>query len=149
MKKQQGFTLIELVIVIIILGILAAFAIPKYMELDKKARKATVLGLVGSLRSAKTLVHTIGKTAKSTGETMDAGWVNIGTENIAVTSALYPSANAEGIGSSLEDASGFTLTNSGTVATYAADGATTAAACQATYTEGNPPTIAYNIDDCS
>jgi MSHA pilin protein MshA len=45
MKKQQGFTLIELVTVIIILGILAAFAIPRFINLTTEARAASIEGL--------------------------------------------------------------------------------------------------------
>ena len=48
----RGFTLIELVIVIVILGILAAVAIPKYEDMQEQARSATLKGQVGSIRSA-------------------------------------------------------------------------------------------------
>ena len=49
---ESGFTLIELVIVIVILGILAAVAIPKYEDLREQARTATLKGQLGSIRSA-------------------------------------------------------------------------------------------------
>jgi prepilin-type N-terminal cleavage/methylation domain-containing protein len=49
---QSGFTLIELVIVIVILGILAAVAIPKYEDMREQARVATLKGELGSIRSA-------------------------------------------------------------------------------------------------
>jgi MSHA pilin protein MshA len=54
---QRGFTLIELVVVIIILGILAAFAVPSFMGLDQQARIASVNSLVGTLRSASAMAH--------------------------------------------------------------------------------------------
>lgn len=58
MKKQQsGFTLIELVMVIVILGILAATALPKFADLSTDARTASVNGLLGSVRSAIAIVH--------------------------------------------------------------------------------------------
>ncbi len=49
MNKQQGFTLIELVMVIVILGILAATAIPKFTNLQDDARAAAVQGVAGNL----------------------------------------------------------------------------------------------------
>jgi prepilin-type N-terminal cleavage/methylation domain-containing protein len=49
---ESGFTLIELVIVIVILGILASVAIPKYEDMREQARVATMKGQLGSLRSA-------------------------------------------------------------------------------------------------
>jgi len=51
-KSESGFTLIELVIVIVILGILAAVAIPKYEDMREQARVATVKGQLGSIRSS-------------------------------------------------------------------------------------------------
>ena len=51
-QSEAGFTLIELVIVIVILGILAAVAIPKYEDMREQARVATMRGQLGSIRSA-------------------------------------------------------------------------------------------------
>ena len=52
MRKQNGFTLIELVVVIVILGILAATAAPKFMDLQKDARISAVNGLAGAIKSS-------------------------------------------------------------------------------------------------
>lgn len=56
-SKQRGFTLIELVVVIVILGILAAFAVPKFMGLEDQARVASVQAVAGSVQSAESMAH--------------------------------------------------------------------------------------------
>ncbi|WP_297896302.1 type II secretion system protein [Shewanella sp.] len=57
MKRQQGFTLIELVVVIIILGILAVTAAPKFINLQGDARVSALNGLKASIQGANTLVY--------------------------------------------------------------------------------------------
>lgn len=57
MNKQAGFTLIELVLVIVILGILAATALPRFSDLSQQARLASLNGLAGGLRSSAAIAH--------------------------------------------------------------------------------------------
>lgn len=57
LRRNEGFTLIELVLVITILGILAAFAVPRFADLRSSARGASLDGMLGGLKGAAALAH--------------------------------------------------------------------------------------------
>ena len=57
MNKQQGFTLVELVVVIIILGILAVTAAPKFINMQSDARVSTLQGVKGAINGANVMVY--------------------------------------------------------------------------------------------
>jgi len=61
--KSKGFTFIELIILITVIGILAAIAIPKYIKLTSEARLATAEGFANALSSASAINHMLCQTA--------------------------------------------------------------------------------------
>jgi MSHA pilin protein MshA len=99
--KARGFTLIELVVVITILGILAAFAIPKFVALDQQARFATINGLGGSVKSAAALARSLGM-ALGNPATVSMEGVSVSMLN------NYPDATATGIQLAVNTGSDFT-----------------------------------------
>ncbi|WP_269467455.1 type II secretion system protein [Shewanella khirikhana] len=80
--KRAGFTLIELVVVIIILGILAVTAAPKFLNLQKDARVAALEGARASFDTARKLVYT--KALLQGQQAVDSAVVNIDTDGDGV-----------------------------------------------------------------
>ncbi len=133
--KQQGFTLIELVMVIVILGILAATALPKFVDMTKSARESTLKGLAGAINGAKSIVKA--------GYLLNPGnTVTLSdTTTVAVANTVggthngYPLATAAGVRAAIDMSDDFAdtyVTTGGNVATFTLDGK---ANCTVTYTE--------------
>lgn len=141
-KAVKGFTLIELVVVITILGILAAFAFPRFAALETEARAATVDGLGGSIRSATALAHSM--------SLVQGNPATVTMEGQAITMTNgYP--DADDIELTLTDYTGFTLIGTAPVVFWPI-GAASSANCRVAYTEagvGGVPTIAVDSSDCS
>ncbi|MEI6894452.1 MAG: type II secretion system protein [Colwellia sp.] len=83
MKIQSGFTLIELVVVMIILGILATTAIPKFTDMQSDAREASLQALLGTLESANSLVYS--KAIIDEQEELEEGSVEVTGDSIITT----------------------------------------------------------------
>lgn len=99
MKRQSGFTLIELIIVIVILGILAVTAAPKFINIQDDAAQSAAEGIVGALNSAAVSVR---GAALVRGVAGAGGNVSASGSNVTVVAGGYPAASSAGIGSAVD-----------------------------------------------
>lgn len=104
MKKQQGFTMIELIIVIVILGILGALIVPRFASFDSQARLSSIRSLQGALWSAASIAHSQALIDNQTGAT---GTITLEGQSINMVYG-YPATAAGGIDVAVSTMTGFT-----------------------------------------
>lgn len=156
MKRNAGFTLIELIIVIVILGILAVTAAPKFINLQNDARKSTVTAMAGSVKSAAAMTYSkavlAGKDGAQSGKT-----VTVDGNSVALVWG-YPDASSTGLAYVIDAPSTDWTPTPGTSATgsyiLTPVGMTSGASatCKVTYTpsatSGSAPTVVATTDGC-
>jgi len=140
-QSVRGFTLIELVVVITILGILSAFAVPRFIALQSRARASSIESLQGALRSASALTHSMWLVSGSPGA--------VAMEGVSITMTNGFPSYAD-IDDTLLDSSGFPYDS--TTGTFTRAGANDPTQCFVSYTPpatlGDPPSIMWQTNGC-
>lgn len=147
-NKQKGFTLIELVVVIVILGILAVTAAPKFIDLTSDAKGAVLQAVKASVNSAADLVHAKALVQSQVGPT---GAVSAANANITL---VHGWPDADSIASLLElEANSPIVQVSGSNGTFTHEDAATEATCVTFYDvsgvdETTRPVVTTTVTGC-
>lgn len=154
MNRQAGFTLVELVVVIVILGLLAATALPRFINVTTDARISSLNGVAGGLRSAAALARAQYVVAGSNAAVivvMDGQNIDVLSEDANTGRGGRPIAPADdatisGIRVAMPDPDGYDVTADGSSVTYQPESGGSAT-CQVVYQAaaiGDPVTVTDN-----
>jgi MSHA pilin protein MshA len=139
--KTLGFSLVEVVVVVTLVAMGTAFAVPRFTSLGNRTRASEVVALSASLREATLIAHT---QFVASGSTLRAAKLKGKT---VILKNGYPDATSGGIGNAVVDSGGFIARSNPFYVTFLKTGAPLDAQCSVTYRAAPHPSSAAAITD--